>query len=345
MNVIYGMNAQGKSNILEAIYFLSAFSSFRNGRQEEMVRKGAEFFFLEANFSRRSGSHQLKAAFALNKKRLLKLDGNQKRKIGDMIGHLNAVIFSPEDLSLVKGTPQGRRKFLDGEIIQIAPAYFYYFQAYQKALTQRNTLLKQIRDKGKGGELLVVFDQQLAVNGALILCKRQEVLDRLAPLARLAHRKMTNGQEELLLRYEGGLETKAMRKGDTKEIETIILAKLKEDRGKDIGRGSTTFGPQKDDIIVQVDGDDIRAYGSQGQQRTAVLALKIAELELMKGQRGEYPLFLLDDVLSELDRPRREQLLSLVSGKVQTFITGTERQQFPMEGQFYEVLEGKIVHS
>ncbi len=339
------MNAQGKSNILEAIYFLSAFSSFRNSRQEDMVRKGADFFFLEGEFLRQSGAHQIKAAFALNKKRLLKLDGNQNRKIGDMIGHLNAVIFSPEDLSLVKGNPQGRRKFLDGEIIQIAPAYFYYFQAYQKALSQRNTLLKQIRDRSKDQELLAVFDRQLATNGALILSKRQEILDRLAPLARLAHRKLTDGKEELLLRYQGGLETKTMRKGDIGEIENEILVKMKAERKNDIARGSTGFGPQKDDIIVQVDGDDIRSYGSQGQQRTAVLALKIAELELMKGQRGEYPLFLLDDVLSELDRPRREQLLNIVSGKVQTFITGTERHQFPMAGRFYEVRNGKIDYS
>lgn len=322
---------------------MSAFSSFRNGRQEEMVRKGSDFFFLEGNFRRRSGSHQLKAAYALNKKRLLKLDGNTKRKIGDMIGHLNAVIFSPEDLSLVKGNPQGRRKFLDGEIMQIAPAYFYYFQSYQKALTQRNTLLKQIRDKGKDKELLLVFDQQLAANGALILTKRQEVLDRLAPLARLSHRRLTGGKEELYLAYQSSLEIKILRKANIEEIKNQIMAILKENREEDIRRGSTGFGPQKDDMIVQVGGDDIRAYGSQGQQRTAVLALKIAELELMKGQRGEYPLLLLDDVLSELDRPRREQLLGSVSGRVQTFITGTEPLNLPMEGNLFEVKEGCII--
>ncbi len=216
----------------------------------------------------------------------------------------------------------------------MAPAYFYYFQSYQKALSQRNTLLKQIRDRGKDRELLSVFDRQLAANGALILAKRQEILDRLAPLARLAHRRLTGGGEELALRYEGGLDAKTMRREENGAIENQILAILTEERERDIARGSTGFGPQRDDIAVEIGGDDVRVYGSQGQQRTAVLALKIAELELMKGQRGEYPLFLLDDVLSELDHSRREELFSLVNKRVQTFITGTEKQYFPVEGRF-----------
>ena len=345
INMIYGYNAQGKTNLLEGIAFLSTFSSFRNSKKEEIVQRGADYFYISGTYTKNDLNHEIKGAYSVQKKYILKLDGNHKHRLADMIGHLNTVVFSPDDLFMMKGDPQERRRFLDGEIIQMAPESYGCLQRYQKILRQRNTLLKAMREGKKAEELLLAFDQQLAEYGALILWKRKEALDRLLPLVRLAHRKITDGNEELLLANEGGLEEKdevLYKKGDLRQWQEAYLTLLKDNRAADILRGNTSFGPHRDDIVFYINGDHIKKYGSQGQQRTAVLALKIGELELMKGQRGEYPLLLMDDVLSELDIKRREALLGVVNRRIQTFITGTKKQDFPWECTCYRVEQGTL---
>ncbi|MEG1822341.1 MAG: DNA replication/repair protein RecF [Clostridiales bacterium] len=331
INMIYGSNAQGKTNLLEGIYFLSAFSSFRHCSKEEIIKKGADYFFISGEFAAGGINHTLKTAYSLKKKYVLKSDGNVIHRLSDMIGLLNTVVFSPDDLFMIKGNPDERRSFLDGEIIQMSPKSYVYFQKYQKILRQRNNILKEMREGKKNKEVLKAFDIQLAECGTYILFQRKEAIDRLLPLTRLCHRKITGGKEELILEYKGGLEVIdpiLYKKADIKLWQEAYSEILKERLPMDIARGNTSFGPHRDDIIFYVNGDNVKKYGSQGQQRTATLALKIAELELMKGQRGEYPILLLDDVLSELDAKRREALIGVVNEKVQTFITGTKSQDF-----------------
>ena len=331
VNMIWGANAQGKTNLLEAIYFLSAYSSFRPGVVGEMVGKSGDFFYVGGDFISGGLKQTVKAGYSLRKKYALKLDGNVKRRLGDMIGVLNAVVFSPDDLFLMKGNPEERRRFLDGEIAQMSPQSYAVFQRYHKTLRQRNNLLKELRDGGGDSAVHAAFDRQLAESGGYILWKRKEALDRLLPLTRLAHRRITDGREELILSYVGGfdfLKESELRRFSLVQWQDTFYDVLQDLRKEDIRRGTTTFGPHRDDISFTVNGDDVKKFGSQGQQRTATLALKIGELELMKGQRGEYPILLLDDVLSELDQDRRTALIGVVNEKIQTFITGTKEQDF-----------------
>lgn len=346
INMIYGANAQGKTNLLEGIAFLSTLSSFRNSKKEEMIRMGADYFYLSGIYTKDEMNHEIKAAYSDKKKYILKLDGNNKHKLGDMIGSVNTVVFSPDDLFMMKGNPQERRSFLDREIIQMSPQSYDTFQRYQKTLRQRNNVLKTLREGKTSKELLKVFDLQLAEYGSMILWKRKEALDRLLPLVRLAHRKITDGNEELLMAYEGGIskyDALLYKKGQRQDWQKRYFDILEETAKEDILRGMTGFGPHRDDIHFYINGNHLKKYGSQGQQRTAVLALKISELELMKGQRGEYPIFLLDDVLSELDQNRREALLGVVNEKVQTFITGTKKQEFPWHCNYYKIEKGSLI--
>lgn len=342
INMIRGDNAQGKTNLLEAIAFLSTFSSFRKSPAAELIKKERDFFLIRSCFTSNRTEHIMNVAYSEDKKYLVKLDGNTKKRVAPLIGFLNTVIFSPDDLMLMKGRPEERRRFLDGEIVQTAPESHIVFSRYNKALKQRNNLLKEMREGRDLSDILNAYDRQLAENGAFILIRRKDLLERLQPMVRLSHRRVTGGSEELLLTYEGGIEGYSEKKHSQQQWLAAYEEKLKETRKEDIRRGATTFGPHRDDIRFYLNGDDIRRFGSQGQQRTASLALKIGELELMKGQRGEYPVLLLDDVLSELDEHRREALIEVINGKVQTFVTDTGSQQLFQCCSEYRVENGVI---
>ncbi len=342
INMIRGDNAQGKTNLLEAIAFLSTFSSFRKSPAAELIKKERDFFLIRSCFTGNQTEHIMNVAYSENKKYLVKLDGNTKKRIAPLIGSLNTVIFSPDDLMLMKGRPEERRRFLDAEIIQTAPESHKVFSRYNKALKQRNNLLREMREGRELSDILSAYDRQLAENGASILLRRKDLLERLQPMVRLSHRRITGGSEELMLYYAGGIEGYSEKKHSLEQWKTAYEEKLKETRSEDIRRGSTTFGPHRDDLRFFLNGDDIRRFGSQGQQRTASLALKIGELELMKGQRGEYPVLLLDDVLSELDEHRREALIEVINGKVQTFVTDTGNRQLFTRCSEYRVENGMI---
>lgn len=339
--MIRGDNAQGKTNLLEAIAFLSTFRSFRRSTVPEMIKKERDFFLIRSSFSASFIEHTMNVAYSREKKYKVRLDGVEKKRVSALVGFLNTVVFSPDDLFLMKGHPEDRRRFLDGEIIQTAPESHVLFGRYQKALRQRNSLLKDSTYQ-QCKDILAAYDQQLAENGTMILIRRKDVLERLQPLVRLAHRRITGGNEELFLTYEGGLPELFEKKHTFDDWKNAFLEELKQCREKDFLRGSTTFGPHRDDIRFFINGDDIRKFGSQGQQRTASLALKIGELELMKGQRGEYPILLLDDVLSELDDKRREALISVINGKVQTFVTDTGSEKIFRDAVEYRVSGGSI---
>lgn len=342
INMIVGDNAQGKTNLLEAIALLSTFHSFRKSSLSELIYKNRDFFLLRSCFSAGLAEHTMNAAYSKEKKYLVRLDGEDKKRVAPLVGLLNTVVFSPDDLMLMKGKPEDRRNFLDREIIQISPGMQTVFNRYHKALKQRNALLKSVSEGFLNQNLLDAYDEPLAENGAYILWRRKDMLERLQPLVRLSHRKITDGNEELLLNYECSLDND-LRSNQPLEIwKNFFSEALRENREKDIKRGITTLGPHRDDIRFYLNGDDIRIFGSQGQQRTAALALKIGELELMKGQKGEYPVFLLDDVLSELDEKRKSALIEVINGKLQTFITDTGNNKLFKNVAEYSVNSGFI---
>lgn len=339
LNIFVGDNAQGKTNILEAIYIGSVGRSHRNNSDEEFIKWDETSAGIELYFSRQEVDNTLGFKFYKEKRKEIVLN-DFFIKPKDVIGSLTTVLFSPEDLSLIKGMPALRRRFLDIEISQAVPAYYRHLLQYNRILNQRNNLLKKIREKKSNIDLLDSWDEQLINTAAIIVNKRREVLKKLAMLANLMHRKLSSSKENLTLSY---CQTMADVNQVTTPLEWYSHI-IKQSRPIDIARGSTSIGPHRDDITIQVNGKDLKSFGSQGQQRTGILALKLAELEFLKSETGEYPILLLDDVMSELDNQRREQLLAFIRDRIQTFITATDIAYFANMkiGQYYRVNKGTV---
>ena len=344
LNLLVGGNGQGKTNILEAVYLLCTGRSHRTNRDAEMVQWGFEQGLVELSFSKKGLSHRLTMVLAKPQKRQVVLNGSLTR-FKEVIGTVNAVLFSPEDLLLVKGAPHLRRRFLDMELSQASPSYYHLLLYYHRALAQRNNLLRLLRESRSDLATLNVWDEQVAHYAAAIVSRRLAAVKQLSLLARLLHRQLTGGTENLAVLYQchgrPGADTAT-------EVDAQFYRQaLTQNRQHDIGRGYTSVGPHRDDFGLVVDEVDMRTYGSQGQQRTAVLALKLAELEFIKAQTGEYPVLLLDDVMSELDRSRRRQLLNFIQDRIQTVITATDREYFPAwplngQGRVFTVRQGEV---
>jgi len=398
INIFLGANAQGKTNILEAICYASLGRSHRTHQDSDLIRFSEPAGILQLAFSRRDVPSRIDIQLPRKGRRKLLLNGQSIRP-KDLVGSLNTVLFSPEDLFLIKGAPAGRRHFLDSEISQASPAYYHELLTYNRLLQQRNTLLKRIREHHAASALLAPWDPQLAASAAKITKKRQEAVKKLHMLANLMQRKISNSKENLSLTYEihglennesqsllsderhdrngtvfesqrGFIRNPLSRSVDSVEAplapatkETSIPAqtppsnqvtspleswynkKLEARRDLDILRGVTSIGPHRDDLAMAVNGIDLRAYGSQGQQRTGALALKLAELEFLRSETGEYPILLLDDVMSELDASRREALLAFLQREhIQTVITATDAAYFPRDdfGTVYHVENGNV---
>ncbi len=322
LNVLVGENAQGKTNLLDAIYYLSRGSSGRYGRDADIIRWGNGFFRLRALVRSHEMTRDITISYTQGKK-AVSVDGNALRSNAQLMGVFNTVLFSPDDLAMVKGSPERRRKYLDDELMQTDPTYYGDVYRYRKILQQRNNVLKKIRAGQKEEHLLDVLDEQLAGVGMSLTRRRMDMAERIRPLARLVQRRMTAGEEELDIEYLCSSRRQPRNKGET-ICEETFLELLKESRAEDVGRGFTGYGPHRDDLMTLINGADARISGSQGQQRTVALSLKIAEIEFLKAQTGEVPVLLLDDVLSELDGGRRKKLLETVSDNIQTFITCTE---------------------
>lgn len=340
INIFIGKNAQGKTNILEAIYYAAMGHSHRTNTDGEIIRWQQDSASIIINFSRFNIENSLLFKFNVNQKKEI-ISNSYTIKPRELMGLFNAVLFSPEDLMLIKGMANMRRRFLDLEISQVSPAYYQQLLKYNRIVSQRNTLLKRIRESKEKPEMLDAWDDQLALVGSQIIKKRQNAVKKLAMLANLMHRKITNNKENLTVVYhKHGI--------DGTNIENMAeeySRKLVELRQNDIWRGSTSIGPHRDDLILSVNGVNLRTFGSQGQQRTGVLALKLAELEFIKSETGEYPVLLLDDVMSELDASRREHLITFIQDRIQTFITATEEQYFPQHefGKFHTIVNGAVM--
>jgi len=346
INIFFGENAQGKTNLLESIYLLSMGKSYRAYRDQELVKWQEKEFTIKAIGEREKRTLTIEVSFSLEGKKIIRINEQEQKRVSSLLGLFNAVIFAPSDLQLIQGAPGERRKFLDLEISQVSPKYHYDLQQYYRSLQQRNNLLKSIREKKQNLDLLSIWDEQITDLGSKIIKKRIECLKKLAILAKLMHRKITAQGETLELKYLSSLDVVEEKIKEEQEIKDIFKHKLEKIREEEIYRGVTLAGPHRDDFSSAINGVDVKTFGSQGQQRTAVLSLKLAELEFIKSEGGEYPLLLLDDVMSELDKERREHLLKVVRNRIQTFITTTNLKDFPeeflQEANLAQVRKGKI---
>ena len=336
-NIFLGKNAQGKTNILEAINFASILKS-RASRESEIIRWGETAAILRISFVKAGVSHMLAIEISSERKRRIFLDANPIRP-RELIGKLNSVLFSPEDLFMFKSSPMVRRKFLDAQISQAAPIYFLELSRYSKLVELRNALLKKIRDNAAQANELDLWDEQLAVAADKVISKRLTSIYKLNFLANFVQQKISADAENLSVIYD-------LRGLDSKEnIAENFLKSLRARRFKDIQRGSTSFGPHLDDLKFFVNGRELKLFGSQGQMRTTALALKLSELQFLKLETGEYPILLLDDVMSELDSERREMLLEFLRReKIQTLITATDRAYFPpkISAKIFSIKAGRL---
>jgi len=360
INMLKGSNAQGKTNLLEAIYYLAIGRAYRSIREDQLIKWGHNRFSINGQIRNKAGLLKLAISFQDNKEnsqirsvkakkvnKEIKVNGLKIRKMADFFGNLTAVLFAPENLNIIKGSPLERRKLLDNDISQVSPVYYLKLQKYNQILKQRNHLLKKLAfsDARQGLEELEVWDLQLKNMGEAIIQKRLEVLEKLTPLTRLMQRKLTGGRENLEFKYFFNRKREIKNGDDITEILTQEIGKV---RREEFLRGMTLWGPHRDDFLLTVNGINLKLYGSQGQHRTAVLAIKLAELEFFKGESGEYPLLLLDDVLSELDQERREHLLHIIESKaIQCFITTTEDVDLFWKNknnfQSFHVVDGNLV--
>ena len=324
LNLILGKNGQGKTNLLEAIYFLATAESHRTNKNKEMINWDKEKCMVQILLVKKQNN--IKLSFILNgSQTIVKVNGKKVNKIADFLGYLNVVLFSPEDLKLIKGSPAQRRKFINLEVSQVNSYYHHLLKKYRHVLKQRNNLLKkmQYENNDKNNDMLEIWNEQLSTLGSKIISKRIEVIKKIKILARLKQRKITAGKENLNIKYENRLQEDITDIAE-KDFKLIFKEKLTDNKQQEIKRGYTTIGPHRDDILLEINDKDVRKFGSQGQQRTVALSLKLAELEFMKSETGEYPVLLLDDVFSELDNERKKLLLDIMGNKIQTFITGTE---------------------
>ncbi|UHA75362.1 DNA replication/repair protein RecF [Paenibacillus sp. 481] len=323
VNIFVGRNAQGKTNLLEAIFVMALTKSHRTSRDKELIGWETDHARIKASVDRKYGTCQLELNISKQGKKA-KVNGLEQQKLSGFIGALNVVMFAPEDLEIVKGAPGIRRRFLDMEIGQVQPSYLYHLQQYQKVLVQRNNLLKQMWNTAskQSDTMLDIFNEQLVVNGVKIVKKRKQYLKKLQVWAEQIHAGITDGRESLLVKYAPSFTAEEDDDADAVVFEQFML-KLTQMKDQEVRRGMTLVGPHRDDLTFYINDKEVQTYGSQGQQRTTALSLKLAEIELMHEEIGEYPVLLLDDVLSELDTFRQTQLIETFQSKVQTFITTT----------------------
>lgn len=339
VNLILGENAQGKTNLLEAVYLASMGKSFRTSKDKELIKFDAQMCRIKAEYEKYDDNGSVEIAISSEGKKGIKVDGVNVKKISDLMESILTVIFSPEDLKIIKEEPGKRRTFIDRELCQLKISYFNNLKNYKKVLQQRNTYLKENHiDEA----FLDVYNRQLASYGARIIAERREFVKKLNLISKDIHSKITNGREEIEIRYLSDIPIEE----SVDMIDNNFLSALKKSENSDKYLRNTSRGPHKDDMKVLINNIDARKYGSQGQQRTAALSLKLAEIVLIKEEKDESPILLLDDVMSELDNERQKFLVNSLSD-VQIFLTTTElndevKESLP-EGKIIRVEKGSVV--
>ncbi|WP_414548081.1 DNA replication/repair protein RecF [Anabaena sp. CCY 0017] len=356
--ILVGNNAQGKSNLLEAVELLATLRSHRMGRDRDFIQEGQDIAQINAILERENGTSDLALTLRRNGRRSVAINGESVRRQMDFLGVLNAVQFSSLDLDLVRGGPDVRRNWLDTLLIQLEPVYAHLLQQYNQVLRQRNAFLRKSLDSADGinrnqdaihrvstrDSTLAIWDAQLVTTGTKVIRRRDRAIQRLASIAAAWHSSISGSTEVLQINY---VPSVSLAETPPEEIQAAFLAKIHQRSAAEFYRGTTLVGPHRDEVELMINQTPARQYGSQGQQRTLVLALKLAELELIEQVVQEPPLLLLDDVLAELDPFRQNQLLDAIQDRFQTLITTTHLSSFDAQwlnsSQILYVKSGEIV--
>ncbi len=345
-NIIYGDNGQGKTNILEAIYLCASGRSHRTPKDSELIRFGNDSYSVNTFVYNGGLDRNININYFQDQKKQIRINDIPIKKIGSLMGNLYAVLFSPEDLFIVKQGPMERRRFVDITLSQIRPSYFYNLQILAKILKQRNILLKTINCKPELADTIDVWNVKLAEVAADIVIERQNFVKLLSELARKQHKFLTTEKE--LISFDYSCNIKIDKEKNCKgELINLYLRQLEKSITRDIFLGYTSIGPHRDDYDILINGKSLKLYGSQGQQRSAVLSLKIAEIELINLETGQFPVLLLDDVMSELDESRQKYLMESINN-VQTFITCTSDIHFKnilkSSSKYFRVDNGAVIN-
>lgn len=329
INIFYGDNAQGKTNIIESIFLCAIGKSFRTSKDKELIKFDKDYTSVNIEFEKSDRSGKIKIDIG-NKKEIY-VNGIKIKKLSELLGNLNIVIFTPDDIQILKEGPQKRRRFLDIMIGQLRPNYIHYLNLYNKTLEQRNNYLKQIRLENKSEDMLEIWNEKLAEYGEKIFTYRNEFIEKIKNKIEDIHNDITSNNEKIEIEYESNCFNKE---------EYIKL--LKERTKLDIIKGFTTKGVHRDDFVIYINNEPVNIYGSQGQNRTVILSLKIAELQVIYDEIGEYPILLLDDFMSELDEKRRNNFIDNIKN-TQVIITCTEKiKNINTEHKIFNVKKGEI---
>ena len=334
VNVFIGKNAQGKTNLLESIYYCCIGKSFKSCKDKDLIKWGEESSSIKLVANKKYRDLDVEINLFKSQKKNIKINKLPIRKIGELIGEINIVFFSPQELKLVRESPEERRKFMNIDISQNNKKYFYQLSRYEKILANRNKLLKTSSSIDVVKETIDIWDRALVTSSKFIAFERNKFVENIVPYAEKAHNYISNGKENLSLKYKCGCSVNL-----DENFETNMTKLLKKNLEKDFKLGYTSIGTHRDDIDIFLNDEEVKAFGSQGQQRTVALSLKLAELENMFNINGDYPILLLDDVFSELDLDRQKRLLKFV-GRTQTFITCTDERK--IDGKLYFINDGKI---
>ncbi len=332
INILQGKNAAGKTNLLEAIGFLSYGKSFRTQKDTECIREGQQAAYVKGFVKKDTGELSVEALLSAEDKKSLKVNGEPARRMGELFGNFIAIVFSPEDIKVLKESPSLRRRFIDMELSKIRPAYFFELQEYLKALAQKNALLKSKIPENQLKKLVSIYNEQLSAHGEKIIQLRQQFLGRIGELSRAVHGELSGG-ETLQLRYKSSVPPEG-------NIKQALFEKMDKSLASEIEQGFCLYGPHREDIAVFLDGNEIKAYSSQGQIRTAMLSLKLATLKVANEEFAESAVLLLDDVFSELDEARQAALLEHIRG-AQCFITTATPAKKAL-GKIYTVANGTV---
>ena len=332
INVFYGDNAQGKTNILEAIFLCTFGKSFRTNKEKELIKLGKDNANVIIEYEKKDRDGKI--SISISDKKQILVNGIKIKKLSELLGNINIVIFTPDDINILKGGPALRRRFLDMMIGQLKPNYVYTLNMYIKTLEQRNNYLRQIKEENKPENLLDIWDEKLIEYADIIYKYRKEFIDKIKKKISIIHKKITDEKEEINIQYTSNCESK--------EVYSELL---KQRRKLDIIKGFTTKGIHRDDFEIYINNKELSIYGSQGQNRTAILSLKLSELQVIYDEIEEEPILLLDDFMSELDINRRKNFLNNINN-TQVIITCAEKIEFLKENVdycLYQVKEGEII--
>lgn len=332
-NIFCGDNAQGKTNLLEALYLFSMGKSFRTTQDADLIRFGADYTKASLVFCDRLREHNLEIIILPSKKKQIKINGVTITRLSELVGKLNVVLFYPEELGLVKEGPYIRRRFMDVALSQLRPAYYHALGRYHRTLEQRNKLIKRIRMTGNDSlrETVFAWNEKLADYGMELMQYRTEFMEKLDRLAQKNHFEASG--EKLQIVYRPRFTERA-----------AFIEKLEESFDREIEQGCTLYGPHREDFEIYINDKEAKVFGSQGQQRSAVLSLKLAQADLLFEEYGEYPVLLLDDIMSELDQTRRAYLAGKIPDK-QVFITCTDLEGLVAKGRVFNVSKGQATQA